>query len=256
MKANKNNNSANGVKNSNTNSANANRQPAPLAVSVQFFDVKKYAAIGNNHTPGVWILYKRGEGKTAIHLFGADAVAPNKTKDAVNTALGNVINYIYRERGKEFAAKQNNPDIKSKFRPTGILDIFVMTEKGDLIHRFDYNSSPWENTAAVPSDRIFKMNSKGQKVEKHKAKQETFRLLGGENLPEYIDDEIENAAAPAPAETEPTAPAPTGKGKGRTNGKRGQKPTEPETEATTEPEATTAAEPGEPAPADKADKAA
>ena len=250
MKANNKTNSANGVKNTNANSATAKRQPAPLDVSVQFFDVKNYAAIGNNHTPGVWIIYKRGEGRTAIHLYGADAVAANKTKDAVNTALGNVINYIYRECGKEYKAKQNNPDIKSKFRPTGIVDIFVMTEKGDRIQRFDYNSSSWENTATVPSGRIFKMNANGQKVEKHRAKQETFHLLGGETLPEYLDDETENDAPTATAETKPTA---TGKGAGKGNGKRGRK-TESEPGANAEPEK--AAEPDATAPAGELEKAA
>ena len=154
---------------------------------------------------GIVLVYNGKEGKnTAMHFFGSDYEATNKTQDELFRVLKNLVATHWDVKSKETVLRESNDGIRSKLRASTPAQIIVRTDKGETVKRYDLDESVWAKIGLMPTKKDLERSTRDQKTYQHNATKAMMDALGFRLLPVSVE-------VPTPATTDKKADKATDK---------------------------------------------
>lgn len=127
-------------------------------------------AAQNSNFNGILFVYNGKDGaNTALHFFGKDYEATEKTQNAMFEVIKNVVNTFWSVKEKETDLREGADGIRSKLRASTPAAIIIRTAKGELVKKFDLTDSVWARLGFVPTKKDMERSARDKKKAIHNA---------------------------------------------------------------------------------------
>lgn len=124
----------------------------------------------NANSGGVLFVYNGKDGaNTALHFFGKDFEATEKTQNAMFEVIKNVVNTFWSVKEKETMLRDGADGIRSKLRASTPAEIIIRTATGELVKKFDLSDSVWARLGFVPTKKDLENSARDKKRAIHNA---------------------------------------------------------------------------------------
>jgi hypothetical protein len=152
-------------------------------MAISKLNAEQYANLASNAT-GILLVYAGKEGKdTAMHFFGADFEAADKTQDELFRVLRNLVATHWNVKSEETKLREANDGIRSKLRASTPAAIIVRSAKGETIKHYDLDQSVWARIGLMPTKKDVERSARDQKTYQHNATKAMMDALGFRLLP-------------------------------------------------------------------------
>jgi len=162
-------------------------------MAISKLNAEQTANLASN-AKGIVLVYNGKEGKnTAMHFFGSDYEANDKTQDELFKVLKNLVATYWGVKAAETVLREANDGIRSKLRASTPAQIIVCTAKGEVVKKYDLDESVWARIGLMPTKKDLERSARDQKTYQHNATKAMMDALGFRLLP--VSAELPKAEA-------------------------------------------------------------
>jgi len=137
---------------------------------------------------GIVLMFNGKEGKnTAMHFFGSDYEAKDKTQNELFRVLKNLVATHWEVKTKEAVLRESNDGIRSKLRASTPAQIIVCTASGEIVKKYDLDESVWAKIGLMPTKKDLERSARDQKTYQHNATKAMMDALGFRLLPISVE---------------------------------------------------------------------
>lgn len=183
---------------------NANKLPR---VIIADYNAKQFEPM-TEFSAGLWAVFAQGTKKIAQHYTGEMYIPATAAESDVFASVFAFKKYVDAKRCEEIELQKLNPDIKSRFKSSRLVEFFAVTADGQMIRAYDYETSDWADTGLFQKNRTYK-TAKEKKMDQLKAAKATMCLFGYHKSVKALESEQAKAEKEKKATAgTPTPPAP------------------------------------------------